>query len=145
MKKIIFLFTIGLFTTCSAVNSQESCPSNREITSQYIIRKIKKQKSFYVIYAERNDSTFKIISNIVDTSISNCSKIKRGNTYFLDLETIFPIDSLLGKAIAPNLGIKGLTVSADGEIVMLEKKAHNKIYRALNLNGLYIKDNHSFM
>lgn len=140
MKKIIFLFTIGLFITYSAVNSRENCSRNRGIASQYVIKKIKRQKSFYVIYAERNDSTFKIVSNIVNTSISDCTKIKTGNMYSLDLEPIFPVDSLLGKAIAPDLGIKGFAVSADGEIVMLEKKAHNKIYRALNLNGLYIKN-----
>lgn len=140
MKKIIILFVIGLFVACSAINRPGSCPENIEITTQYIIKKIKKQKSFYVIYAERNDSTFKIVSNIVNTSISDCKKIKIGNAYVLDLKTIFPLDSLFGKVISPNLGVKGFTVNTDGKAVMLEEKAHNKIYRALNLDGLCIEN-----
>jgi hypothetical protein len=103
-----------------------------------MIKKIKNEKSFYTIYAVRNDSTFKIISNANNTTVFDCEKIKTGNYYVLDLKTIFPPDSLFGKAVVPNLGMRGYSVN-NGKMVLLEEKSHNKIYTALNLNGLYIK------
>jgi hypothetical protein len=104
----------------------------------YKIKKIKNEKSFYVIYAVRNDSTFKIFSDIDTTTVFDCEKIKTGNSYVLDLKIIFPLDSLFGIAVFPNLGIVGFGVS-NGKEVLIEEKSHNKVYEALNLNGLYIK------
>jgi len=138
MKKIIILFAMGLFVSCSATRGSRNFLINREISSLYKIKKIKNEKSFYTIYAARNDSTFKIISHIDNTSICDCEKIKVGNSYILDLKTVFPLDSLFGKAAIPNLGIRGYNVGY-GKMVMLEEKSHNKIYTSLNLNGLCVK------
>ena len=129
---------MGLFIACSATRGSQNSLNNREVTSVYKIKRIKNEKSFYTIYAVRNDSTFKIISNVDNPTVFDCEKIKAGNSYILDLKTIFPPDSLFGKAVVPNLGIRGYSVD-NGKMVLLEEKSHNKIYTALNLNGLYIK------
>jgi len=129
---------MGLFIACSAIRGSKNSLNNIEITSLYKIKKIKNEKSFYTIYAVRNDSTFKIISNANNTTVFDCEKIKVGNSYILDLKTVFPPDSLFGKAVVPNLGIRGYSVD-NGKMVLLEEKSHNKIYTALNLNGLCIK------
>ena len=129
---------MGLFVACSATRGSKNSLINREVTSLYKIKKIKNEKSFYTIYAVRNDSTFKIISHTDNTTVFDCEKIKVGNSYILDLKTVFPLDSLFGKAVAPNLGIRGYNVG-NGKTVMLEEKSHNKIYTALNLNGLCVK------
>ena len=138
MKKLVILFAMGLLIACSATRGNQSSLNNRETTSLYKIKRIKNEKSFYTIYAVRNDSTFKIISNVDSTNVFDCEKIKAGNSYILDLKVIFPSDSLFGKPIAPNLGIRGYSMS-NGKEVTLERKSHNKIYTALNLNGLCIK------
>ena len=136
MKIILILLIMAVCMACSIVQGVRS--DGRALTMLYKIKKIKEEKLFYIVYAIRNDSVFKIISFIDSTSISNCEKIKIRSFYFLDLEKIFPLDSLFGKSVAPNLGIKGFKVNNE-KIIMLESKTHNRIYTALNLNGLCIK------
>ena len=140
IKKILIWFAIGLLFACSSTRGTQIIFNNRKSTSLYKIKKIKDEKSFYLIYAVRNDSTFKIISNVDknNTNVCDCEKIKTGSSYVLDLKVIFPSDSLFGKLVVPNLGIKGYIVDA-GKMVMLETKSHNKIYMALNLSGLCIR------
>lgn len=131
----MILFTMAVFIVCSAGKSSSSI-KNGEHASLYQIKKIKNEKTFYIIYAVRNDSTFKIISH-TDTVAFNCKKIKTGNKYTLELKKIFPDDTLFGMPVFPNLGIKGYSVNGV-KVITLEKEAHNKIYTALNLSGLCI-------
>jgi hypothetical protein len=105
----------------------------------YRIKKIKNEKSFYVIYAIRNDSTFKIISNLSNVNTFNCENIKVGKDYLLELKIIFPSDTLFGKPVAPNLGIKGFRINSR-KVITIEEKSHNKIYTSLNLNGLCLNN-----
>lgn len=89
---------------------------------------------FYIIYAKRNDSLFKILS---DPKVkANGEKIKVGRHYNLKLEKFFPLDSIFGIAIAPNAGIVGFDYG--GKTIYKEKKSHNTVYRAKNLKGLYL-------
>ncbi|NCC99667.1 MAG: hypothetical protein EOL95_08225 [Bacteroidia bacterium] len=119
-----------------------SCTSLNQIVlldkTAYTITKIKEHNSFYVIYAQRNDSIFKIISK-KDTVSFYCETIKKGKEYNLDLLTFFPNDTILGMSVAPNLGIRGVGL-ADGSIVEVEKKSHSHLYMATNLNGLCLSN-----
>ncbi len=137
MKNLIILVAIGLFIACSASRVNKSSIDRSGAPSSYKIMKIKKEKSCYIIYALRNDSTFKIISKVDNTNMVDGEEIKLGNNYILNLKKIFPSDSLLGKPVSPNLGISGYGVD-NGHLIMLEKKSHNTIYRALNISGLCI-------
>lgn len=123
---------------CSTIRDNQSSINDKETALLYNIKKIKTKKSFYTIYAVRNDSTFKIISDVNHPSTSNCEKIRVGKSYLLELNVIFPTDSLFGKPVVPNLGIRGFPVN-NREVIMLETKSHNKIYTALNLSGLCIR------
>lgn len=123
---------------CSTIRDNQSSINDKETALLYNIKKIKTKKSFYTIYAVRNDSTFKIISDVNHSPTSNCEKIRAGKSYLLELKVIFPTDSLFGKPVAPNLGIRGFPVN-NREVIMLETKSHNKIYTALNLSGLCIR------
>jgi len=136
MKNVILLFVVILFTACSTTKVNKNTINSGSL---YKIVKIENEDSFYSIYATRNDSTFKIISYTNNTILYNCEKIKVNNEYSLDLEKIFPIDSLFGVAVIPNLGIRGIEVS-DGKIIMIEEKCHNTIYELLNSNGLCLKN-----
>ena len=132
MKNIIFLF-IFICISCTSLK-QTVLPDK----TAYTITKIKKYNSFYIIYAQRRDSIFKIISD-KDTVSFYCETIKKGREYNLNLLKIFPIDTLLGMPVAPNLGIRGIGL-ADGSIVEIEKKSHSRLYMATNLNGLCLSN-----
>lgn len=60
---------------------------------------------FYIIYAKRNDSLFKILSDLEVKAIGEKNKVN--HYYKLELKQIFPRDSIFGIAIAPNAGIVG--------------------------------------
>lgn len=70
-------------------------------TAEYRIIRIQKKESYYLIYASRNDSTFKIISPIKDNSkVRSNNKLKVFRSYNFDLIPVFPADTLLGIAVA---------------------------------------------
>jgi len=102
----------------------------------YRITKIKKEKSIYIIYAQKNDSIFKIFSENSEKDIFGCEKIKKGEYYDLNLNIIYPVEYY------PLLGIKGSTNFLDviftfnGVSIPLEEKSHYKLYEAKNLKGL---------
>lgn len=66
-----------------------------------------------------------------------CEKIKVRKCYKLNLVKISPPDSILGLAVHNPLAI-GMMVDENGEGVTLEKKSHYTVYRASNLEDLYI-------
>lgn len=136
MKKLLYIYFIILFAACSTPKDITNLVFDNS-SSIYRITKIKTEKNYYVIYASRNDSTFKILSKIDSVDYLICRKIEKGKSYALNLRELFPIDTLFGRAVAPNLGIDGICVN--NKIIRTEKKSHYKIYKALNLTGLYIR------
>jgi len=138
MKNLVLVAVIGFFIACTATKKSSGLTNVGKITSTYMINKIKDEKSFYIIYAVRNDSTFKIISYNSDAQSLGCKNIKVGKSYLLDLKVLFPSDSLFGKPVAPNLGIKGYRINAE-KVIIVEKRFHNRIYSALNLSGLCVQ------
>ena len=135
MRTLLLLFIASMLIGCSVMNNNSLCredKSNR--ATLFKIKSIQDKGKFYIIYAKRNDSLFKILS---DPKVkANGEKIKVGRYYDLKLEKFFPLDSIFGIAIAPNLGIRGFDYG--GKTVYIEQKSHNSIYRAKNLNGLYL-------
>lgn len=124
---------------CSTVRDNQRFRNEKGAVSLYKIKRIKDRETYFIIYAARNDSTFKIIGDI-DTSVAyDGEKVRVGQYYHLDLKRVLPADSLLGMPVAPNLGIKGIS-GRDGRIIKVERRSHNTLYNATNLNGLYIKE-----
>jgi hypothetical protein len=135
MKYYIFLilfFCISCSQTRYGISLKEDHPS-----ALYNINKIETHRSYYIIYAQKNDSLFKIISE-KEVDAEDGIKIKRGKSYELNLRKTFPVDSIFGFALAPNLGIIGIEMP-DESIVNVEKKSHYSLYRSDNLKGLYIQ------
>ena len=135
MRTLLLLFITSMFIGCSVMNNNSLCredKSNR--TTLFKIKSIKNKGEFYIIYAKRNDSLFKILTDPKVKAIGE--KIKVGRYYDLKLKKIFPHDSIFGIAIAPNAGIVGFDY---GETTIYkEKRSHNIVYEAKNLNGLYL-------
>ena len=136
MRTLLLLFIASMLIGCSVMNNSSLCreeKSNR--TTLFKIKSIKDKREFYIIYAKRNDSLFKIVSKLEGGA--NGEKIKVGRHYNLKLEKFFPLDSIFGIAIAPNAGIRGFGYYGE-KTVYIERKSHNSLYRAKNLKGLYL-------
>ena len=134
MRTLLLLFIASMLIGCSVMNNNSLCredKSNR--ATLFKIKSIQDKGKFYIIYAKRNDSLFKILSDKVK---ANGKKIKVNHYYKLELKKIFPRDSIFGIAIAPNAGIVGFDYG--GKTIYKEKRSHNIVYDAKNLNGLYL-------
>ena len=136
MRTLLLLLITSMLIGCSVMNNNSLCredKSNR--ATLFKIKSIMDKGKFYIIYAKRNDSLFKILS---DPKVkANGEKIKVGRHYNLKLEKFFPLDSIFGIAIAPNAGIRGFGYYGE-KTVYIERKSHNSLYRAKNLRGLYL-------
>ncbi|WP_455584679.1 hypothetical protein [Bacteroides sp.] len=110
----------------------------REKTPDYSLKinRINNIKSYYIIYAQRNDSVFKIVSRKQDNSNNSCKKIEVGKSYLLNLRVIFPLDSIWGFKIMNPLDVSDMVLE-EGVTIKIEKSSHYKIYESENLNGLY--------
>lgn len=132
MRCTILLLLFPLMT-CAQIRyvPKKDC----EPTQLFEILKIKENKSYYIVYAQRNDSLFKILSdkNKRDAALK---EIRVKEKYELELIRIFPTDTLLGLPVAPNLGVKYML--KDSTSIGIEGEFHNAIYRAKNLDGLAI-------
>ena len=129
---LIFIITM-LFVACSSAREINNPHINNGITSQVKIKKIKKHENDYIIYATRNDSIFKIVSNVNNMNASDMAKIKVGKSYNLDLKRFYPNDSLKGKHLDFNYEMARVFD------IGIEKKCHYSLYYAKNLKGLYIE------
>lgn len=129
MKKLIILLALGLFMACSATRGSQDTANSGKAASSYKIKKIVDEETFFVIYAARNDSTFKIVSYAADSTVAKGNKIKVGKSYHLELDKFFPT--------VPNPGI---AFSWGGKGIWVEKQSHGALYNVENLNGLYLKE-----
>ncbi len=97
------------------------------------------QNKLYVIYVQRGDSIFKVISKKDIIMPITYNPIRVGESVQLGLIRIFPNDELLGNQVSKsyNLHVKG--IDFDGIIVEVDEKSNNALYEAINLRGLCIK------
>jgi hypothetical protein len=58
-----------------------------DYNTNYLIKKIDKKHSWYIIYAERKDTLFKIVSYAEDKVDGNCKKIVVGEKYNFELKS----------------------------------------------------------
>ena len=132
MKKLLYFIIAMAFIACSV--TREINDSNKEIASQFKIKKINWFRNNYIIYAKRNDSLFKIVNDVKDMDVSYRDKIRVGKSYNIDLQKMHPLDSIFGIPVMPNLGVRYVNY------IEIEEKCHNVLYFAKNLNGLYIEN-----
>lgn len=130
---VCFLSTIR---SLAFVNCSDSTVSSKVYTDKFKILKIKSGKGIYTIYAERNDTLFKIVTKKEKNRCCKWEKIQKNREYFLSLETLFP--RYIGKTKCPPPGATGRTTTYfGGTYVEIEKNIWD-IFKATNLDGLYI-------
>lgn len=70
--------------SCAIAKKTITLPNN---DMSYLIKKIDKKHSWYIIYAERNDTLFKIVSHAEKNTRHNYTKIAVGKSYNFELKS----------------------------------------------------------
>ena len=85
-KQIIFMVSCLTFMTGNLYSQMRNTPDS-VINKEFKILKIDSIKNIYVIYAEQNDSVYKILSEKED--MCNCLNVELNNTYILSIKSYF--------------------------------------------------------
>ncbi len=134
--KVIFLsiivYCLFLFTRDEISNSTNlSFLIQKEL---YNTVKIDSVGNFYLVYLEKNDSVFKVLSK--KERMSNCLSIKKGENYTLSLKSWFKPEEI-------NLRLRMNGVKIEGDYIIIERNnVVSDLFITDNLKGLcYISDN----
>lgn len=134
MKILIKTWTIFLFYSC--LSTQNTMDSYTEL---YKIKKIQPKNNWYIIYAEKQDSVFKIISGREIGLNYECEKIKVGKFYAFELKSRRNnVPEISGVKLSPvnYLDIECYSYDKDTEICIEPKKGIYDLYHTNNLKGL---------
>jgi hypothetical protein len=135
MKNYFFiLFFIILFGGCT----RKSTLKNNSIknTDLYTINKITSINNYFIIYAERNDSLFKIVST--KENVPNGENIHKNSSYALNLISILKNRQINGINIMYSVHVTCFAFDNKTNICIEPKKGIYDLYRADNLRGLCI-------
>ncbi|MDA3614207.1 hypothetical protein [Polluticaenibacter yanchengensis] len=84
MRYLIIIFLALIMYSCS---NGKNAPKGIQVNMLYLIKKIDKKDSWYLIYAERNDSLYKIVSKDQGKENANCNEIMIGKFYNIVLKS----------------------------------------------------------
>ncbi len=109
------------------------------IAHTYKIVEIDSIRNYYLIYAQRSDSLFKIVSKKVQTNEPFCEMIKIGLSYSLLLNSMSKIN---GRPITPSASKYKVSAIAvdDSTFIPFDTRSHWDLYYTNNLSGLCKKE-----
>jgi hypothetical protein len=134
--KVIFLSTIFcclfFFTRFGIINNTSLSFLKQE--ELYKTVKIDSVGNYYLIYFEKNDSVFKVLSK--KERMSNCLSVKKGEKYNLCLKSWFKPEEI-------HLRLRMDCVKIEGDLISIERNnVVSDLFLTDNLIGLcYISDN----
>jgi hypothetical protein len=119
-----------------------SCSGNKRIPEQidsslYRIKKIENKKNWYIIFANRNDSTFMIVSKKNALVSPYWEKIKIGSSYKLSLKSIFPVINGVKMMPMNYLDYEGISIDENTIVNIDPQKGIYDIYSTNDLSGLF--------
>lgn len=108
-------------------------------STYYTVKKIQKKNAWYVIYAERKDRLYKIVSKFDDTVSEDYERLRIGFSYNFDIHSQKDTSPIIrGVKLAP-VGYTGCYQFDNETNICLEPdKGIYDLYFASNLKGLYI-------
>lgn len=136
MKAIVYTFLFILISLLIL-----SCASSRELNqdySEYRIEKIISKNSWYIVYATKQDTLYKIVTAANETN-EDCSKIAVGKRYELDLKSRREnAPEVNGTKLQPvnYLDIQCFSYDTETEICIEPKKGIYDLHFTDDLNGL---------
>lgn len=132
MKNILLLAIVLFFYGCrgTGTNSPE-----KTYLGNYQVTRIDSIGNYYLIYAFRNDSTFKIVSK--KYAVKYCNRILQSNSYFFSLRSSL-IDTSIGEGLYSPKG--NLSVNCHGydndTTICFEDGCVRDLFYADNIKGL---------
>lgn len=137
MKKTvinIFIAT-GIILLSGYIGKSDLC-----MESGYEVCRIDSIKNWYIIYAERNDSVFKIVS--IKKAGCLCKMISIGEKYNLSLQKRFEnVLSSNGLKLIPMnyLSVQNTSYNEDTDVFVEHEDGVFELYTCVNLSGLCLK------
>jgi hypothetical protein len=135
MKLYIKIWLMLCLFSCS-VHQPETGDKNDN--KSYLIKKIVSKNDWLVVYAEKQDSLFKIVVGNESSQPNNCKKIKVGETYFLNLKSRRKnAPEIGGVKLNPinYLDIECFAYDENTEICIEPEKGIYDLYYTFNLKG----------
>ena len=134
MKNYIFIVLMVLFSSC--VGKKSTVTENK--VEGYRIEKIKKKGDWYIIYAVKEDTLYKIISKENKKGVSDCQRIKKGNKYKFQLKSEKDFAPTIdGIKISP-INFNGCYYYSDNTLICLEpENGIWELFTEQNVKGLY--------
>ena len=125
---------IVLFISCISLRPTK-INSNEKLEMSYKVYKIDSINNWYVIYARRKDSLYKIISGKV--LVENCSRIKVNKNYQFQLHSRIYGNQVAGMTMSPQYSLLVTCFAFDDSTnICLERDSINDLYYADNIKGL---------
>jgi hypothetical protein len=134
MRFLIALILFGFLNSCAETGKTNT----QHDLNSYLIKKIRKQNDWFIIFANKHDSTFMIVSKRPETVNQNLGKIKIGEYYNLKLTSIIPV--IHGVKLIPinYLDFSGINLDKKTVVNINPEKGIYDIYSADNLTGLFL-------
>ena len=131
------ILTATLFFSCtkkSVINT-----TGMKETGQIRVYKISSINSYHIIYAQRNDTLFKIVSK--KEYITNCNSIRKNGSYDLKLHSIIMNREIGGVKILPqnSMLVNCYGFDKNTSICIEPKKGIYDLYVTENLKGLCLE------
>lgn len=121
-----------------------SCKSNKnrhKIETKYLITRLDSINNWYIIYAARKDSLYKIISKKAVIIPKATKKIVKGKSYSLSLNSQrenAPVINGIKVATINYLDVNCYGFDKETKICIEPEKGYFDLYTTSDLNGLYI-------
>jgi len=128
---------LGLFIILLGCNHSKSIQSSSD-SNLYKIYKIDSLNNYYLIYAKRKDTLYKIVSK-KETAL-NSIKISYGGEYGLILSSIWNKSIMIGGVnVSPSMTPNVTCLSFDDSTkICIERDSINDLHHAENLRGLFL-------
>tara|TARA_R100001377_G_C3177701_1_gene105415 strand:+ start:644 stop:1069 length:426 start_codon:yes stop_codon:yes gene_type:complete len=135
----ISIIVCVLFFSCAKKVSQ-SMNQTTEKDSLYEVYKIDSINTFYIVYAKRNGTKFKIVSKKANSE--HCNKIFVGSSYNLNLKSILKQEIKLGdKTITSSSNLLVTCFTFEDNTKICREEDITDLHHAENLIGLcFVKD-----
>jgi hypothetical protein len=132
MKILLYFFLIGIVLALSC--SQKL--SQRTTDAAYLLKEIQKENSWYILYAEKKDTLYKIISRDDNPPKERSEKLWIGNYYPFHLQS-YQEKARVSGALTP-VGFTGCyNFDRETAICLEPQKGIFDLYFVSNLKGIY--------
>lgn len=108
-------------------------------SSEYTIKEIQKKNSWYIIYAEKRDTLYKIVSKIENNVLGDHEMIRIGFSYNIEIHSYKDSAPSIGGIKVDPVGFTGCYQFDTKTNICLEpQKGIYDLYIPSNLKGIYL-------